>query len=252
MLRALTLSILLSSVVVGTLPGQTRLLREPTISASDVAFAHGGDLWIVGREGGDARRLTSTPAVESNPHLSPDGRWLAFTSNRGGNPDVYVMPIDGGDPRRLTWHPGSDAARGWTPDGREVLFASDREAAPTPFDRLWTIPVTGGTPTRIAAPMATRGSFAADGRRLVYDRVDRWDVEWRNYRGGQNTPLTILDLGTLDETMLPNELTTDTRPVWLGGTIFFLSDRDYATNVWAYDPATRAARQVTRFKDADV
>lgn len=247
------LSLLLACLAAG--PGHaqaTRLLREPTVSATGIAFTYGGDLWIASRNGGEARRLTSTPAVESDPQLSPDGRWLAFTSNRSGNPDVYVMPVDGGDPRRLTWHPERDQARGWSPDGREVLFASTRETAPTGYDRLWTVPAGGGAPRLLPVPMATRGSFAADGRRLVYDRIARWDVEWRNYRGGQNTPLTIIDLGTLDETALPNELTTDTRPVWLGGTIYFLSDRDYATNVWAYDPATRGLRQVTRFTDADV
>ncbi|MEO8451659.1 MAG: PDZ domain-containing protein [Gemmatimonadota bacterium] len=230
----------------------TRLLRQPSISATQVAFSYGGDLWIASKDGGEARRLTATPAVERDPFLSPDGRWLAFTSNRSGNPDVYVMSVEGGDPRRLTWHPGADEARGWSPDGKEVLFASERETAPTPFFRLWTIPVGGGTPRLLGAPMAIRGSYAPDGRRLVYDRVSRWDIEFRNYRGGQNTPLTILDLAGLDEIRLPNDHTGDTQPVWLGSTIYFLSDRDYATNVWAYDVDSRAVRQVTHFKDADV
>ena len=69
----------------------------------------------------------------------------------------------------------------------------------------------------------------------MYDRVTRWDTEFRNYRGGQNTPLTILDLASLDETRLPNERTSDTQPVWVGQTIYFLSDRDYAVNVWAWE-----------------
>ena len=230
----------------------TRLLRQPTVGAAHLAFEYGGDLWIVAKAGGDARRLTSTPAVEGDPYLSPDGATLAFTSNRSGNRDVYVMPVDGGDPRRLTWHPGNDDARGWSPDGKQVLFASNRETAPTAFARLWTVPAEGGLERLLPAPMAVRGTMSSDGRRLVYDRVSRWDIEFRNYRGGQNTPLTILDLGTLDEVRLPNERTSDTQPVWVDQTIYFLSDRDYAVNVWAYDLGTRAVRQVTRFKDADV
>jgi tricorn protease len=230
----------------------TRLLRQPTASATHVAFAYGGDLWITGREGGEARRLTSTPAVERDPHFSPDGRWLAFTSNRSGNNDVYVMPVEGGEPRRLTWHPSEDAARGWSVDGREVLFASNRHSAPSGYQRLWSVAATGGAPRQLPVPMAFSGAYAPDGRRIVYDRVSRWDVEWRNYRGGQNTPLTILDLATLDEVRLPNERTTDTQPVWLGQTVYFLSDRDWATNVWAYDVPSGAVRQVTRFRDADV
>jgi tricorn protease len=230
----------------------TRLLRQPTASATHIAFAHAGDLWIVGRQGGEATRLTSTPAVESDPQLSPDGRWLAFTSTRSGNPDVYVMPSAGGDPRRLTWHPGQDAARGWLPDGGSVLIASDRATAPVGHLRLWTQPMDGGIARVVPAPMAAAASYSPDGRRLVYDPATRWDVEWRGYRGGQNQALTLLDLGSLEETRLPNERTADTHPVWLGGTVFFLSDRDMATNVWGYDLADRAVRQVTRFTDADV
>ena len=230
----------------------TRLLRQPTVSATQIAFEYGGDLWIVDKAGGNSRRLTSTPAVEADPQFSPDGRWLAFTSNRSGNRDVYFVGVEGGDPRRLTWHPGGDDARGWSPDGKLVLFSSNRNTAPTAFNRLWTVPAEGGIEQVVPAPMAVRGAWSPDGKRLVYDRVSRWDIEFRNYRGGQNTPITILTLDGLDEVRLPNERTSDTQPVWLGQTIYFLSDRDYAVNVWAYEPGTRAVRQVTRFKDADV
>src|SRR5215203_4073923 len=102
----------------------TRLLRDPSLGPTQIAFTYGGDLWVVGRQGGDARRLTSTPAVEADPQFSPDGRWIAFTSNRAGVNAVYIVSADGGDPRRLTWSPSGEVARGWTPDGRSVLFAS--------------------------------------------------------------------------------------------------------------------------------
>ena len=81
----------------------TRLLRQPTISATQVAFTYGSDLWIADRAGGAARRLTSTPAVESDPHFSPDGKQIAFTSDRSGTPEVYVVSVDGGEPQRLSW-----------------------------------------------------------------------------------------------------------------------------------------------------
>lgn len=95
----------------------TRLLREPTVSERHIAFAYANDIWIVGREGGAARRLTSFQGQETNPQLSPDGRWVAFSGQYGGNTDVYVVPVEGGEPRRLTWHPGADVVQGWTPDG---------------------------------------------------------------------------------------------------------------------------------------
>jgi tricorn protease len=83
--------------------------------------------------------------------------------------------------------------------------------------------------------------------------MSRWDQEFRDYRGGQNTPLVILDTETLEETLLPNEdRTTDTHPVWMGDRIYFVSDRDWAYNVWAYDPATGALEQLTGFSGAEV
>jgi len=250
---ALPLLVAAQAVSTAALPAQdARLLRQPTVSATQIAFAYGGDLWIVAREGGEARRLTSTPAVEADPQFSPDGRWLAFTSNRSGNNDVYVLPVEGGDPRRLTWHPAPDEARGWSPDGKSVLFASRRNTAPVGFARLWTVPAEGGIERLLPAPMAIRGAYSPDGKRLVYDRVSRWDIEFRNYRGGQNTPITILDLASLDEIRLPNERSSDTQPVWVGNTVYFLSDRDYAVNVWGYEVGRGTLRQVTHVSNADV
>jgi tricorn protease len=229
-----------------------RFLRQPSLSAQHVAFVYGADVWLVGREGGRAVRLTATPAIESDPHLSPDGRFVAFTSNRSGTPAVYVVPIEGGAPRRLTWYPEAAWVRGWTPDGNRVLYASNRQTAPVGYPRLWTVSVKGGPSERLPAPWGFDGSFGPDGRRVVVDRVGRWDREWRGYRGGQNTPLTVLDLASLEETRLPNERTTDVSPVWMEGAVYFLSDRDWAMNVWSWDPASGALRQVTHFVDDDV
>ena len=135
----------------------TRLLRQPTLSEKHIAFSYASDLWIVGRKGGNARRLTSTPAVESDPHFSPNGKWIAFTSNRSGTPAVYVQPTAGGTPKRLTWYPAAAMARGWTQDGKRVLYASGRATAPSSYERLWTVAATGGPSTLIRHLGGTTG-----------------------------------------------------------------------------------------------
>src|SRR6516165_3845339 len=102
------------------------LLRKPALSKTQIVFSYAGDLWSVPREGGDAKRLTTSPGVETDPVFSPDGTMIAFTGEYDGNQDVFVMPAAGGVPKRLTWHPGLDSAVGWTQDGKRVLFVSDR------------------------------------------------------------------------------------------------------------------------------
>src|SRR6266487_3642774 len=106
--------------------GGTRLLRTPTVSATQIAFAYAQNIWVVPRAGGQARRLTSFQGQTSNPHFSPDGKWIAFTGEYAGNTDVYVVPAEGGEPKRLTWHPGADQVQGWTPDGRSIMFSTTR------------------------------------------------------------------------------------------------------------------------------
>ena len=100
------------------------LLRFPTLSKTQIVFNYGGDLWIVSRDGGDARRLTSGVGVETRPAFSPDGTMIAFTGEYDGNRDVYVVAATGGVPRRLTFHPAEEDVMGWTPDGKKVLFGS--------------------------------------------------------------------------------------------------------------------------------
>jgi tricorn protease len=235
--------------------GGTRLLRQPAVGERAIVFAYADDLWTVSREGGAARRLTTYQGSEADPHLSPDGRWIAFTGQYAGNTDVYVIPAYGGEPRRLTWHPGADEARGWTPDGRKVLFTSAR-LSPHGSDnaqvrQLFTIGLDGGLPERLPIPDARRGEFSPDGRQLAWES-ERWQAEWRNYRGGQAHPIRILSLPDLSVRAVPGPRSQNQHPVWLGGRLYFLSDRDGRMNVYEFDPVAGAVRALTRHEDFDV
>src|SRR5277367_7025271 len=100
------------------------LLRFPTVSKTQIVFNYADDLWIVSRDGGEARRLTTGIGSEALPYFSPDGSLIAFTGEYDGNRDVYVVPASGGVPRRLTFHPAEEYVLGWTPDGKNILFNS--------------------------------------------------------------------------------------------------------------------------------
>ena len=242
-----------ASVADDPAPAGTRLLRQPTVSATHIAFAHAGNIWLVERAGGPARRVTSFQGLASHPQLSPDGRQLAFSADYGGNPDVYVVAVAGGEPTRLTWHPGPDLVQGWSHDGARVLFTSARaSAAPNATPRFWMVPAAGGGETPLPLPRGNQGKLSPDGRRLAYRMNTSWDEERRNYRGGQNKAIWIADLTTFDVVTPPWTNSKEMDPVWLGDTVYFLSDRDGVSNVWSFVPATKQLVQVTRFTDFDV
>src|SRR5580658_8972668 len=245
--------LLAASAANGATGASTRLLRMPTMSAAQIAFVYANNLWIVERAGGNARRLTSFAGQTTNPHFSPDGKWIAFSGEYAGNVDVYVVPSEGGEPKRLTWHPGADTVQGWTPDGKSVLFASARAtSAPSAAPRFWTVPAEGGVEEPMPLPRAYQGKISPDGARIAYRMNNSWDEERRNYRGGQNRPIWIVDLKTYALVSPPWTDSKDMDPVWSGDTVYFISDRDTVANIWSYDTKSKKLAQVTKFTDFDV
>ncbi len=109
----------------------TRLLSEPAISDSKIAFIYAEDLWVANKDGSNPRRLTVDEGVESFPVFSPDGKSIAFSAEYDGNTDVFIVPTEGGVPERLTWHPYPDFVRDFTPDGKNVLFVLNAGFLPT-------------------------------------------------------------------------------------------------------------------------
>jgi tricorn protease len=230
-------------------PQPPLLLRNPTVSKTDIVFAYADDLWIVPRAGGEAKRLTSGPGVETDPVFSPDGSQVAFTGQYDGNEDVYVVPARGGEPKRLTYHPALDQPVGWTPDGKQVLFRSRRNAH-APLSQLFTIGTDGGHPQELPLPMADHGCYSPDGKRLCYapfvntPRRIGVHVAWKRYRGGNAPMLWIADLATSRIEKLPRKDSNDTHPMWIGDRIYFLSDRDGPNTLFAYDLQTKEVEKV--------
>jgi tricorn protease len=227
------------------------LLREPTVSRTQIAFAYAGYIWIVGREGGPARRLVTGYDLASSPHFSPDGSMVAFTANYDGNVDVYVVPSGGGQPRRLTYH-GNDATVGWTPDGTRVLFVSNRDSYSDP-NHLYTIAIRGAAvPTELPLSMAQYGSYSPDGTRLAYVPNFQWEPFWKGYRGGQTTPIWIANLADSSVVKVPRPNSNDSVPMWVGDTIYFLSDRDGPVTLFAYNTRTGAVTRLLPASGFDI
>jgi tricorn protease len=235
------------------------LLQSPSLSQNQIAFTYAGSLWIVARDGGEARRLVAAePGWTAGPMFSPDGSKVAFTGNFDGNQDVYVVPAEGGEPRRLTTHPDTDVAVGWTPDGKRVLVKSAREAY-SRFERLITVSLEGGLPEALPLPMGVQGAFSPDQRQLAY--VPFWNrrggagdvgIALKNYRGGKTSPIWIAQLEDSSVVSIPRENSNDFNPLWIGDRIYFLSDRAGATTLFSYDVHSRAVAKLVKNDGFDI
>jgi tricorn protease len=252
---------------------ETLLLRQPSVHGQRVVFAYGGDLWTastLGSAGGEAKRLTSHVGLESTPMFSPDGSMIAFTGEYDGNTDVFVVPSTGGSPTRLTFHPAADLLAGWSPDGKSVLVRSNSHSNSPRYGKLFKVKfdakLDASMPEPLPLPMAERGAYSPDGTKLAYNAIGDAFNTWKRYGGGQKSAIRIVDLKTLDYETIPqakangtgdnnsnpNNNSNDTRCIWLGETVYFLSDRDRTMNIYAYNTRSKATEQITRHNDYDV
>ncbi|MGQ9590517.1 MAG: S41 family peptidase [Planctomycetota bacterium] len=238
-----------------------RLLRFPDIHGDAIVFVYAGDLWTVPASGGAARRLTSGEGLELFPRFSPDGKWIAYTGHDDGSSDVYVIPAEGGMPRRLTWYPSrvnsdrmgwDNMVIDWTPDSK-ILFRSQRGPIGGFVGEPYAVSPEGGPAERFPLPECGLLSFAPDGKRIAYNRVFRNFRTWKRYRGGMAQDVWIYDLEKRALERLTDWEGTDTEPLWIGRSIYFVSDREGGRrNLWRCDVESREAERVTDFRDFDV
>lgn len=220
------------------------LLRNPSLGQDRIAFLYADDIWTVPRAGGEARRLTSIGTIAAGPYFSPDGSQIAYSTHADGQSDVYVVGSDGGVPRRLTWEPTGSIVTGWTPDGKDVLFTSVH-ASKSVYPRLFEVRADGvGPATVLPLPSVDWGSFSGDGGTLAYVPVRQWERAWKHYRGGQTSQVWLVNMKTLDLERIPRENSNDSNPVWVGSTVYFLSDRNGSVSLFDYDTKTKQVQQL--------
>jgi tricorn protease len=231
---------------------EAKLVRYPDYHAGKIAFAYLGDIWTADEDGKNIQRLTVHTARDIHPRFSPDGRSIAFSSDREGNMDIYLIPTVGGAVKRLTIHSADDTVLDWTPDGKGVLFASQR--GDDFMGKLYVVSVDGGLPRDAGPDMGVAGSFSPDGTKLAINRKSQ--AYWRKYyRGAYQSDVTVMDVASRTFKDVTSFDGLDSWPLWSrDGHIYFVSDREGKglTNVWRVGEAGGEAAQVTKFTSGDV
>lgn len=236
---SLVLGLIAPSLFAGEQAFRPLVAQMPSLSAAHVAFNHGGELWIVSREGGTARRLTTGAGVPSTggSAFSPDGSRIAFTATYGGDADVYVLDVEGaGKPQRLTFDQRSDEAIGWSRSGDRVLFRSARQTFYDGYGlpRAYSVDLAAGRPLPLPFPLAYNVAFATDGRLAAVEPQQLVNTSWKQYRGGDQRRIVLTDAVTLGERPLPGPPANDFDPMWVEDTLYFVSDRSGRQALHAY------------------
>ena len=230
------------------------MMRYPAISAQNIVFMYANDLWVVDRMGGTARLLASPAGEERYPMFSPDGRTIAFGGNYDGNNDLYTVSVEGGLPFRVTHHPHTENLTSWSPDGRDLLFSIFGLGEHPRTRQLFRVSADGGLPVKLPVPYGEAAVISPDGEWLAYTPTNRDQRTWKRYRGGLASDIWLFNLKNNSSRQLTEWEGTDTRPMWQGGMLYYLSDRGAGArlNIWRVDPAQGNHVQVTNFTDYDV
>jgi tricorn protease len=233
-----------------------RLASEPALSpdGSILAFAWKGDIWSVPATGGEARRLTFHPGRDREPFFSPDGKEIAFISDREGGTQVYVMPAAGGIPQQLTHHTAGHVLSGWFPDGQSLLISARRDYHWKEGERFFRIRRGERSAEQLLFDDYGRaGALSPDGKKLLFTREQApW---WRKgYRGSQASQVWLYDIDGKSFTRVLNPDTGALWPLWKpdGKGFYYVGVSKGAFNIREHRFEFGVDRALTEFDDDSV
>lgn len=235
-----------------------KFARYPHVAQGKLVFSYHGDIWIANENGSNPQRLTVHVARDVFPRLSPDGKWVAFSSERFGNNDVFIVPATGGEPRQLTFATAPETVLNWTPDGTGIIVATNQAVSPW-RSPLYIVPINGGVPTPLPIDGGVQGMLNKDGTVLAFNRMG--GSYWRKgYRGNRSDDIWVQDQRTKVITRLTDtnlreykNFTQDVYPMWGNdGQIYFASERSGHFNIWRIAPTGGTPTQVTSHTDDGV
>jgi tricorn protease len=225
--------------------------RHPAIHGDTIVFSAEGDLWTVPLSGGTAQRLTTHPAVENHPVISPDGRTVAFTARYEGPTEVYTMPLAGGVPTRRTYEGEASVATTWTPSG--ALVYATTHYATLPDLQLVALDLATKALRMLPLSQASEGCFDATGKTLYFVRPAFHNNVTKRYRGGTARRIWKFAEGAPEAACLTCDFAGESHsPRWWGGRVYFVTDRDGTMNLWSTDESGQDLRQHTHHSGWDV